>query len=118
MQDNPYLLHLGLQCYDRQFLSEYCRMPATPLMVRNDVRLLAGENLQRVVPQLQSSQLASHHHLLSCPQLMEDLEQLKVLENGYKIKVITVDHCAHGVDEPHDVASIEAKLKELEAQTQ
>ena len=47
---------------------------------------------------------------------MEDLEQLKVLENGYKIKVITVDHCAHGVDEPHDVASIEATLRELEAQ--
>lgn len=32
-QASPYLLHLGLQCYDRQFLSEYCRMPATPLMV-------------------------------------------------------------------------------------
>ena len=47
---------------------------------------------------------------------MEDLEQLKVLENGYKIKVITVDHCAHGVDEPRDVASIEAKIQELEAQ--
>ena len=46
-------------------------------------------------------------------QLMEDLEQLKVLENGYKIKVVIVDHCAHGVDEPQDVASIEAKLREL-----
>jgi CMP-2-keto-3-deoxyoctulosonic acid synthetase len=56
--------------------------------------------------------LFHHWHL----QLMEDLEQLKVLENGFKIKVITVDHCAHGVDEPHDVASIEAKIKELEAQ--
>jgi len=29
----PYLLHLGLQCYDRQFLQEYCRMAPTPLMV-------------------------------------------------------------------------------------
>ena len=46
-------------------------------------------------------------------QLMEDLEQLKVLENGYRIKVIEVDHCAHGVDEPGDVDSIIAKLKEL-----
>ena len=44
---------------------------------------------------------------------MEDLEQLKVLENGYRIKVVTVDHCAHGVDEPQDIASIEAKLREL-----
>ena len=29
----PYLLHLGLQCYERQFLIKYCQMPATPLMV-------------------------------------------------------------------------------------
>ena len=43
-----------------------------------------------------------------CSQMMEDLEQLKVLENGYRIKVVTVNHCAHGVDEPEDVASIEA----------
>ncbi len=33
-QDKPYLLHLGLQCYDRHFLSKYCVMPPTPLMVR------------------------------------------------------------------------------------
>ena len=46
-------------------------------------------------------------------QLMEDLEQLKVIEHGYKIKVIMVDHCAHGVDEPEDVPLIEAKIKEL-----
>ncbi len=32
-QDKPYLLHLGLQCYERRFLAEYCRMPPTPLMV-------------------------------------------------------------------------------------
>lgn len=31
--DKPYLLHLGLQCYDRHFLTEYCRMAPTPLMV-------------------------------------------------------------------------------------
>jgi hypothetical protein len=41
-------------------------------------------------------------------QLQEDLEQLKCIEHGYKIKVIMVDHCAHGVDEPEDIASIEA----------
>ncbi|KAK9905929.1 hypothetical protein WJX75_009121 [Coccomyxa subellipsoidea] len=76
-QQQPYLLHLGLACFDREFLAEYCRMPPTPLM------------------------------------LMEDLEQLKVLENGYKIKVIVVDHNAHGVDEPEDVAVIERKMVEL-----
>merc|ERR1711865_1214126 len=74
-QDFPYLLHLGLQCYDREFLAGYSAMPATPC------------------------------------QLQEDLEQLKVLENGGKIKVITVNHCAHGVDDPEDVASIEKIIK-------
>lgn len=44
---------------------------------------------------------------------MEDLEQLKVLENGYKIKVIVVEHEAHGVDEPEDVLKIEEKMRKL-----
>uniref|UniRef100_A0A061R8E9 3-deoxy-manno-octulosonate cytidylyltransferase n=1 Tax=Tetraselmis sp. GSL018 TaxID=582737 RepID=A0A061R8E9_9CHLO len=74
-QDKPYLLHLGLQCYDAGFLREFAQMKSTPL------------------------------------QLMEDLEQLKVIENGYKIKTVVVNHCAHGVDEPSDVASIEAIIK-------
>ena len=43
---------------------------------------------------------------------MEDLEQLKVLENGYKMRVVVVDHCAHGVDEPEDVAVVEAALRD------
>jgi len=33
-QDKRYLLHLGLQCFDRTFLAAYCQMPATPYMVR------------------------------------------------------------------------------------
>ena len=71
-----YWLHLGLQCYDREFLKLFPKMPATPM------------------------------------QTQEDLEQLKVIENGYKIKVIRVNHCAHGVDEPEDVASIEKIIAE------
>ncbi|KAI5331183.1 hypothetical protein L3X38_021309 [Prunus dulcis] len=45
-------------------------------------------------------------------QLEEDLEQLKVLENGYKMKVIKVDHEAHGVDTPEDVEKIESFMRE------
>mmetsp|Transcript_18628 Transcript_18628/g.60743 ORF Transcript_18628/g.60743 Transcript_18628/m.60743 type:complete len:283 (-) Transcript_18628:279-1127(-) len=75
--DFEYKLHLGLQCYDRDFLKIYGSLPATPL------------------------------------QLQEDLEQLKVIENGYKIKVIMANHCAHGVDEPEDVASIEKVIRDL-----
>ncbi|KAJ7565655.1 hypothetical protein O6H91_02G069500 [Diphasiastrum complanatum] len=72
----PYLLHLGIQCYDAKFLAIYPLMKPTPL------------------------------------QLEEDLEQLKVLENGYKMKVIKVDHDAHGVDIPSDISSIVALMKE------
>ncbi|XP_075482793.1 3-deoxy-manno-octulosonate cytidylyltransferase, mitochondrial-like [Primulina tabacum] len=45
-------------------------------------------------------------------QLEEDLEQLKVLENGYKMKVIKVDHESHGVDVPEDVEKIEHYMRE------
>ncbi|KAH7276575.1 hypothetical protein KP509_39G012700 [Ceratopteris richardii] len=74
--DFPYLLHLGIQCYDAKFLDVYTSLPSSPL------------------------------------QLEEDLEQLKVLENGYKMKVIKVNHEAHGVDAPEDVEKIEAFMKE------
>ncbi|XP_074311088.1 3-deoxy-manno-octulosonate cytidylyltransferase, mitochondrial-like isoform X2 [Silene latifolia] len=49
--DFPYLLHLGIQSYDAEFLKIYSDLTPTPL------------------------------------QLEEDLEQLKVVENGYKMKI-------------------------------
>lgn len=42
----------------------------------------------------------------------EKLEQLRVLENGYKIKVIRTDECSPGIDTPEDVKRIEKLLKE------
>lgn len=74
--DFPYLLHLGIQCYDSKFLELYPLLSPTPL------------------------------------QLEEDLEQLKVLENGYKMKVIKVNHEAHGVDTPSDIGKIETFMRE------
>lgn len=72
----PYLLHLGLQCYDAEFLRLYPALPATPLQTR------------------------------------EDLEQLKVIEHGYRMRVVTTAHAGHGVDEPEDVAKVEAILRD------
>lgn len=72
----PYLLHLGIQCYDSKFLDLYPLLPPSPL------------------------------------QLEEDLEQLRVLENGFKMKVVKVNHEAHGVDAPSDIAKIEAFMRE------
>ncbi len=43
-------------------------------------------------------------------QLEEDLEQLKVLEHGYRIKVAVVDHVSIGVDTPEDIHKIEQWL--------
>ena len=73
------------QCYDAAFLALFPSLEPTPL------------------------------------QLAEDLEQLKALEHGYKLRVVTVRDndvssaggellLAHGVDEPADVARVEAAL--------
>lgn len=39
-------------------------------------------------------------------QLVEDLEQLKVLEAGYKIKVVYADECSPCVDVPEDIQRV------------
>ena len=73
------------QCYDAAFLASFAALPATPLAAA------------------------------------EDLEQLKVLEHGHRLRVVTLPAedgapdgaaLAHGVDEPADVARIEAALRE------
>ncbi len=43
-------------------------------------------------------------------QMAEELEQLKVLEHGFKIKVAVVDHFSIGVDTPDDVQKVEQWL--------
>jgi len=44
-------------------------------------------------------------------ELAEKLEQLRVLENGYRIKVVETSHESIGVDTPADLAAVVAKLK-------
>ncbi|XP_024029126.1 3-deoxy-manno-octulosonate cytidylyltransferase, mitochondrial [Morus notabilis] len=57
--------------------------------------------------------LRKYPELSSTPlQEEEDLEQLKILEHGYKMKVIKVDHEAHGVDTPEDVDKIESLMRQ------
>lgn len=43
-------------------------------------------------------------------QISEDLEQLKILENGYRIKTVIVDSVSIGVDEPADIKKVEYLL--------
>jgi 3-deoxy-manno-octulosonate cytidylyltransferase (CMP-KDO synthetase) len=44
-------------------------------------------------------------------ELAEKLEQLRVLENGYRIKVVETSHDSIGVDTPGDLDAVLAKLK-------
>jgi 3-deoxy-manno-octulosonate cytidylyltransferase (CMP-KDO synthetase) len=43
-------------------------------------------------------------------QKEEDLEQLKVLEHGFKIKLVVVNSASLGVDNPEDIKKVEALL--------
>jgi 3-deoxy-manno-octulosonate cytidylyltransferase (CMP-KDO synthetase) len=43
-------------------------------------------------------------------QMIEDLEQLKVLEHGYKIKVVVVSGTCIGVNTPEDIKKVEQEL--------
>jgi 3-deoxy-manno-octulosonate cytidylyltransferase (CMP-KDO synthetase) len=43
-------------------------------------------------------------------QLAEDLEQLKVLENGYRLKAAVVKSSCIGVDKPEDIQKVEQYL--------
>lgn len=43
-------------------------------------------------------------------QLSEDLEQLKVLEHGYSIKVVVVDYVSLDVNVPDDIKKVEKEL--------
>ena len=44
-------------------------------------------------------------------ELSEKLEQLRVLENGYRIRVVETEHEAIGVDTPADLEKVIEKLK-------
>jgi 3-deoxy-manno-octulosonate cytidylyltransferase (CMP-KDO synthetase) len=55
--------------------------------------------------------LLDYQKLPSSPyQIEEDLEQLKVLEHGYRIKVAILDQISIGVDTPEDIKQVEQWL--------
>ena len=43
----------------------------------------------------------------------EQLEQLRALENGAKIRVVITKHASIGIDTPEDVKQVEHLLKNL-----
>lgn len=51
----------------------------------------------------------SERGLIEC---IEDVEMLRFLENGYRIKIVEVQSSSIGVDLPEDVAKVEAVIKQ------
>lgn len=47
---------------------------------------------------------------------IEDIEMLRFLENGYRIKIIEAPSESIGVDLPEDIAKVETAMKKLEAE--
>ena len=45
-------------------------------------------------------------------ETLEGLEQLRVLDNGYRIKVIETQYKTIGVDVPEQIAEVEKALQE------
>jgi 3-deoxy-manno-octulosonate cytidylyltransferase (CMP-KDO synthetase) len=57
--------------------------------------------------------LLNYSNLAPTPlQLAEDLEQLKIIENGYKIKVVEVNGYSIEVNHPEDIQKVESYLCE------
>jgi len=66
VEDFPYLAHIGIYGYRRDFLMSYCKLPPSRL------------------------------------EQAEKLEQLRAIENGWKIKVAVTPHRSMGVDTEED----------------
>ncbi|XXG66841.1 hypothetical protein AAC387_Pa06g0327 [Persea americana] len=84
------------------FILEFRYWPEVYILSSDAFVLVTGQSYDskflRIYPELPPPPL----------QLEEDLEKLKVLENGYKMKVTKVNHDAHAVDTP----GIESLMRE------
>ncbi|TVU20316.1 hypothetical protein EJB05_36521 [Eragrostis curvula] len=106
----PYHLHLGIAVSSLLMIDYVCIFEFGNKDV-SYVEAVVNYLIDRIQG-FDSKFLKIYPELVPTPlQLEEDLEQLKVLENGYRMKVIKVDHDAHGVDAPEDVEKIEALMR-------
>jgi 3-deoxy-manno-octulosonate cytidylyltransferase (CMP-KDO synthetase) len=97
--------------FDKEFNALYFSRALIP--AGHSLKMQAGKTYYRHmgVYAYRKDFLLQYPHLPSSPlQMAEDLEQLKVLENGYKIKVAVVDHFSIGVDHPEDIQKVEQWL--------
>ncbi|KAK1286194.1 hypothetical protein QJS10_CPB20g01860 [Acorus calamus] len=125
----PYMLHLGIQSYTTKFLKIYPELPPSPLQLEEDLEQL------KVLENGYKMKFFKCLKRLECFQVLQDgksgcvdfkysrLDWLfvrQLIENGVEFQgggtqdgqVIKVDHEAHGVDIPEDVAKIESLMRE------
>ena len=60
-----------------------------------------------------TSYLLEHYQQQNTPlQLLEDIEWLKIIEQGFHINTLVVDHCERGIDTQEDYQSLLEKFSE------
>ncbi|MBI5393799.1 MAG: 3-deoxy-manno-octulosonate cytidylyltransferase [Verrucomicrobia bacterium] len=114
--DNPNVVKLIV---NRQGRAIYFSRHAIPYL-RDAVKEAAGERLKRFRflkhPGMYAYRRDFLLKLVKLPpsplELAERLEQLRVIENGYTIKVVETKIESIGVDAPADVARVETLIKE------
>ncbi|CAL5344979.1 unnamed protein product [Camellia sinensis] len=136
----PYLLHLGIQSYDAQFLRGYPKLSPTPLQLEEDLEQLkvleSGYKMKQSVKvhacvggtsvrEDQRILSSGVHVVVGTPGRVFDMLRRQSLRPVYikmfvldeademlSREVIKVDHDAHGVDTPQDVEKIESYMRE------
>ena len=73
---------------------------------------LSVQIMHRILREMQSGAYRYMTRLPSEVEIAESLEQLRWLQNGYKIKVGTTDVETVGIDTPEDLQRAEEFLKE------
>ena len=69
-------------------------------------RLLLGFILRSISPFFSNSERTKN-------ELVEDIEMLRFLESGYRIKIIDVNSRTIGVDVPEDIIKVENEMDKL-----
>jgi 3-deoxy-manno-octulosonate cytidylyltransferase (CMP-KDO synthetase) len=106
--NNPSVVKCVKNMHDRALY--FSRSPIPHLAKNSQVKSI--DVFRHVGLYAYQKEFLSHYaHLPNTPlQLAEELEQLKILEHGYPIAVVIVEHSGIDVNEPSDIQKVEKYL--------